>query len=117
MTDNKLYLDDIRNPKSSEFKIVRSYEEAIDYVKAHGIPKYISFDHDLGCTESGKLLPSGHDFAKWLVEMDIEKLHTFPSDFKFNVHSANPIGRNNIQALLNNYLLFRINHMFKKIVK
>lgn len=104
----RLYLDDIRTPKNKDYIIVRNYEEAIEFIKQNGIPDFISFDHDLGCDERGNVLKSGHDFAKWLVEMDIEDKYKFPEDFSFNVHSANPIGRNNIEAILNNYLQFKI---------
>ena len=106
----RLYLDDIRSPKDDFDVIVRSYDEAIDFVNKNGIPNYISFDHDLGCNENGEILRSGYDFAKWLVSMDIENNYKFPDDFKFNVHSANPIGRNNIQSILNNYLQFKIKY-------
>lgn len=106
----KLYLDDLRIPQDNYDVIVRSYEEAIDFVNKNCIPSYISFDHDLGCDEKGEVLKSGYDFAKWLVEMDMENIYKFPNDFKFNVHSANPIGRNNIQSILNNYLIFKIKY-------
>lgn len=109
----KLYLDDIRIPDNNDFTIVRSYEEAISFVKEFGIPKFISFNHDLGCKENGEILPSGHDFAKWLVDMDIQKEYFIPKDFSYQVHSANPIGRNNIQSLLNNYLLFKVRYKSK----
>ncbi|MEA3290298.1 MAG: cyclic-phosphate processing receiver domain-containing protein [Campylobacterota bacterium] len=104
----RLYLDDIREPKDDSFIIVRNYDEAIEFIKQNGIPPYISFDHDLGCDKNGDVLKSGYDFAKWLVDMDIDGIHSFPDDFKFNVHSANPIGRNNIEAILHNYLDFKI---------
>ncbi len=103
----KLYLDDMRTPKDSSFKIVRSYAEAVDYVKENGIPHYISFDHDLGVDVYNKILPSGYDFAKWLVEMDMDNKFTIPADFIFNVHSANPLGRANIESYLKNYLEFK----------
>ena len=100
----KLYLDDIRTPKDDDFIIVRSFQEAVKFVQKNGIPNYISFDHDLGCDEFNNIYPSGYDFAKWLIEMDLDNLYKFPEDFKFNVHSANPIGKANIEGILNNYL-------------
>jgi hypothetical protein len=100
----KLYLDDIRTPKNDDFIIVRSFQEAIKFVQENGIPNYISFDHDLGCDDSDNIYPSGYDFAKWLIEMDLDNLYKFPEDFKFNVHSANPIGKRNIEGILNKYL-------------
>ncbi len=106
----KMYLDDIRVPKNDYDIVVRSFEDAIKFVENYGVPNFISFDHDLGCDEMGNILKSGYDFAKWLVDMDIENIHKFPNDFTFNIHSANPIGRNNINAILNNYLDFKIKY-------
>lgn len=97
-----MYLDDERNPKTKrDWKVVRSVEEAQHWVSQYGCPKYISFDHDLG-----DQVPTGFDFAKWLVDQDMES-DILPPDFKFNVHSANPVGRANIQGYLDNYLDFR----------
>lgn len=33
MNTTKLYLDDIRTPKSNDFIIVRSFQEAIKYIE------------------------------------------------------------------------------------
>jgi hypothetical protein len=45
--EKKLYIDDLRTPKTpGPWDIVRTSGEAIDYVKEHGCPEYISFDHD-----------------------------------------------------------------------
>ena len=103
----KLYLDDVRDLPDESFDLARSYDEAVNYVKQHGIPTFISFDHDLGVDENEKLLPTGFDFAKWLVEMDMDNIYKFPENFSFNVHSANPVGKANIEGYLNNYLNFR----------
>lgn len=98
-----LYIDDERNPKSEGWDIVRSYDEAIHYMRKNGCPKYISFDHDLGYNT-----PTGKDIAKWMVERDLNDKGKFiPQDFEFNVHSANPVGAKNIAGLLKNYLEVR----------
>ena len=102
----RLYLDDIRTPKDSSFIIVRSFEEAVHFVTVHGIPSFISFDHDLGM-KNGELLETGYDFAKWLVEKDLNGEFLFPEDFSFTVHSANPVGAKNIESYLNNYIKFK----------
>jgi hypothetical protein len=100
----KLYLDDVRDLPDDSYSLVRSYEEAINYVKDNGIPSFISFDHDLGVDENGEPILTGYDFAKWLVEMDMNNVYKFPEDFFFKVHSANPVGKVNIESYLNNYL-------------
>jgi hypothetical protein len=97
----KLYIDDIRNPIDTDFVIVRSYNEAIHWIRLNGCPEYISFDHDLGAADER----TGYDIAKWLVERDLDAPgKIIPTNFKFNVHSANPVGAANIAGLLNNYL-------------
>lgn len=103
----KLYLDDLRDLPDESYILARSYEEAILYVKHNGIPPFISFDHDLGVDEDEKLLPTGFDFAKWLVEMDMDNIYKFPENFSFYVHSANPVGKANIESYLSNYLKIR----------
>lgn len=102
-----LYLDDIRFPKTDrDWIIVRSTQEAINYVHQYGVPDYISFDHDLG-QGIGK---EGSDFARWIVEYDLDSKGTaIPENFEFNVHSANPEGAKEIRTLLDNYLKFRKN--------
>ena len=115
MTQNKkLYLDDIREPKNNDFNIVRSYADAVEFVKKDGIPSYISFDHDLGMDQYGHLLESGYDFAKWLIDMDLDNIYKFPKNFEYNVHSANPIGKHNIETILDNYLNFKIKYHGKE---
>lgn len=103
----KLYLDDLRPLPDNSYILVRNYDEAINYIKQNGIPNFISFDHDLGVDDIGNLLPTGFDFVKWLVKMDMENIYTFPYDFSFYVHSANPVGKANIETYLNNYLRFK----------
>ncbi|SDI38853.1 hypothetical protein SAMN04487926_11628 [Paraburkholderia steynii] len=46
--------------------------------------------------------------VKRLIELDLDAAGTYiPSHFHFNVHSANPVGRENIRALLAQYLIVR----------
>ena len=104
----KMYLDDIRDPKNNFDVIVRSYDEAVEYILKNDIPNFISFDHDLGLENNGIVVKSGYDLAKWLVEQSLDGNLKFPNDFSFSVHSANPIGKNNIESILNNYLLFKV---------
>lgn len=100
----KLYIDDIRNPKDDDFIVLRSYAEAVGWMRKNGCPEFISFDHDLGDTDE----LSGFDIAKWMVNMDLNQKGMFiPEDFQFNVHSANPVGADNIAGLLDNYIEVR----------
>ncbi len=103
----KLFLDDVRTidmvydkSMESEFDIVRTYSAFVDYVKANGLPNYISFDNDLGLGKDGRVAPDGLAAAKWLVYesgLDIRNL-------EFKVHSANPVAAEQIKGLLNNYI-------------
>lgn len=104
-----LFIDDERFPKSTDYNwvIARSMEEAVKLIEQHGCPTMISFDHDLGCDSQEVPLPTGYDFAHWLVNSDLDGKITLPEGFKFNVHSANPQGAANIQALLDRYLRFK----------
>jgi len=96
----KLYIDDERTPKRAGWTIVRSFDQAVSTIKENGVPDEISFDHDLGWDMvTNKEAKSGYDLAKWLVENNIVLK-------KFNVHSANPVGKENIERLLTNYQHF-----------
>ena len=131
MTKTILWLDDLRNPeeriwldKLIEFGIntsyyniiwVKTYKEFVNWIKKYGLPHGICFDHDLAdnhklrseldvtewydMTENSEY--TGYDCAKWLVEYCMDNEEELP---KFYVHSANPVGADNIRGLLNNYL-------------
>ena len=62
MKNNKLFLDDIRIPKDAinlvpssfnkfywenDWDIVKNYDEFVQYIEVNGVPKFVSFDHDL----------------------------------------------------------------------
>ena len=121
MTENKgykLYLDDIRTPKSDNWVIVRCYEDFVTTILTKGLPTEISFDHDLGeehinyfFENGGHKNPpnpqnanfrekTGYDAAKWLCEYCWTNGLPLP---KWNVHSANPVGSANISQMLKNY--------------
>jgi hypothetical protein len=100
-----LYIDDERVPKTKRsWVVVRNVDEAKTVVLESGCPSYISFDHDLGSDIESE---SGYGFAKWLVDADLDGKVRIPDDFQFNVHSANPVGRENIEAILNAYLEYK----------
>lgn len=97
-----LFLDDERDPPRGPvprkmWAIARSFSAAVEVCSAWGMPGYVSFDHDLG---SG---PSGYDFAKWLIEQDMDG-RRWPDRFEYAVHSMNPVGAANIDALMKSYI-------------
>jgi hypothetical protein len=104
MTPWALFIDDERHPPQSDrnWKIARTLDEARGLIEEHGMPIHISFDHDLGDDT-----PTGHDIAQMLVDMDLDGTINIPVDLDYYVHSQNPVGRANIDALLKGYLAFK----------
>lgn len=106
-----MLLDDERGPDhprvqkiDREFVVCKNCFQAKKALENFGCPDYIAFDHDLGVGYK----ETGHDFAKLLVEMDIESGGKYiPNNFEFHVHSMNPVGARNIYCLLKGYLRSR----------
>jgi len=88
-----LYLDDIRQTPEN-FERVYDYDEFVNFINKNGVPEFISFDHDLG---EGK---TGFDCAKFLVDYCLDNRIT---KINFHVHSQNPVGKENIEKLLENF--------------
>ena len=87
----KLFLDDVRDAPDASWTVVRSFDAFRDWITANGVPEVISFDHDLGFA-----VPTGMDCAKWIVDQGLVLQ-------EFRVHSANPVGKENIERLLLNW--------------
>ena len=117
-----LWLDDIRNPSKftrydGEIVWVESYDEFVEWITKNGLPDIISFDHDLAqehyapvdiwddpvkCQEwmdTQEFEGTGYDAAKWLVKYCEENGRKLPD---YLVHSANPVGAENILKYLEN---------------
>ena len=120
-----LFLDDERFPSDVKWvklpyvlnwDVVRSYDEFVEYVTENGVPKYVTFDHDL-CDEHYRVMQdevnhfeyndgdltktfdygsekTGYDCAKWLVQYCIDNNFAFP---EYEVHSMNPVGSKRIK--------------------
>lgn len=128
--NNKLFLDDVRNPidcilyikdkiYAEEWDIVRNYNEFINYITENGIPDLISFDHDLAdehysptMYDGGSLYnhlygefkeKTGYDCAKWLCDYCSQNGLPLPT---YLVHSMNPVGRDNILGVLKTFERF-----------
>lgn len=97
-----IFLDDEREPGRDfgfeDVVVARTVAEAQATILSNGVPAFISFDHDLGPGE-----PTGHDFAKWLVESHLDGVIDI-RNLAFYVHSQNPIGAENITMLLSMFL-------------
>lgn len=113
-----LWLDDIRDPfKNLEGKVpqregatiywVKSFEEFVAWIKKEGLPEIISFDHDLADEHYDPSADfykekTGMSCAAWLIGYCIDHKVDLPICY---VHSANPVGAENIRMLLSNYSL------------
>lgn len=116
----RLYLDDVRTPKDTDWKVVRNYDEFVSTVMYIGLEniELISLDHDLGDTAMNEYYnnvspnytldynniqeKTGLDCAKWLVAESMNTKIPLPQIY---VHSANPIGSANIMGYVNNYFM------------
>ena len=132
-----IWLDDVRDPLTNDWLVfspigrdvnvvwVKSYYDLTIWIEKNGLPDAICFDHDLGedvaierikkglSKRQARLLKrgtmNGMDCAKWLVEYCIDNNLPVP---RYNIQSANPIGKENIDMLLKNYIkTYENNHV------
>lgn len=82
-----------------DWKIARSYAEAVALFDEFGLPVFASFDHDLA---DGK---DGIAVVHRMIEIDLDSNgEALSEEFAFEVHSGNRVGRANIRGLLDGYL-------------
>lgn len=113
----------VKNPRiywEGDWDIVRNYDQFVKYIEENGLPDLISFDHDLADEHYNDLFSdknwvkddndielsygeykekTGLECAKWLVDYCSDNNKKLP---EFMVHSANPVGKKNIESYLNN---------------
>lgn len=96
----RLFLDDERFPPEDDgdWTIARNFDEAVAIVVNHGLPSYMSLDHDLGEDLTG------YDFALWIVGHALDNKLVWTTGWF--VHSMNPVGAANIRALLDRFEQF-----------
>lgn len=105
-----LFLDDERKPEfvpalskmGKPILVATTYAGAIQIIESHGMPAYISFDHDLGLDENG-VEKNGYDFAKWLCEQALDGRFSL-KNLDYGVHSMNPVGARNIRCYLDSFM-------------
>jgi hypothetical protein len=104
----------------NDWVIVRDFHQFCDYLQKNGVPDFISFDHDLADDHYNDLFSNknwsksdndivlkydeykektGYECAKWLVDFCLESSYKLPD---YQVHSANPVGKKNIESYLLN---------------
>ena len=94
----KLFVDDVRDAPDFSWKVVRSYKEAIDVLKSEKV-QILSLDHDLGEDLTG------YDIINWLEKKVYHEEIEPPK--KILVHSANPVGVDNIKRAINSIERFK----------
>lgn len=123
-----IFLDDERKPSQVtwvelplvEWLVVKNYDAFVKAVLAFGIPKFVSFDHDLadehyqeyaraihaanpefGVFHYEKMKEkTGMECVKWLVDYCLRKGQPFP---EYTVHTMNVIGRENIISYIESF--------------
>ena len=116
MKKTLLWLDDIRNPFENDWLVfspieqpfeviwVKKYHQFVSWIQENGLPDGICFDHDLSDIHINKSTykeKTGYDAAKFLVEYCLDNKLKIP---KWNIQSANPVGKDNINGLLMSFI-------------
>ena len=116
-----LFLDDMRIPEdvrwmydlheqyiNSDWGMVRSYDEFVEFITKNGLPDETSFDYDL--TDEHYMMKwsevnyddlgntTGLHCAKWLIVHCTKNNYIVP---KYYCHSLNPVNAANILEILN----------------
>lgn len=98
MTKWILFLDDERYPTSPDCLIARNSYDAITFTKMWGIPTEMRLDHDLGGGDTTMV------FLEWLMTYMLDNGVVFPEDFKYSIHSQNPVGAENMKSYMDQLL-------------
>jgi len=98
----KLFVDDIREAPDSSWVIVRTAKEAMDLLESGKI-EVLSLDHDLGEDLTG------YDIINWLERKVYNNEVESPKEIL--VHSANPVGVDNIKRAIRSIERFKSSYM------
>lgn len=81
----KLWIDDLRDPPDSSWRVAKTSEEALSILERHLEEiQVISFDHDLGGNDTSRPV------VAWLEELAYCEGYL---PIRTCIHSANPVGR------------------------
>lgn len=84
----RLWIDDLRNPPDGWWW-AKTSADAIGAIECLPVQE-VSFDHDLG----------GDDTAMSVARLIEERAHDGVRPPTWHIHSANPVGRKNLEAAL-----------------
>jgi len=99
-TSWNLFLDDLRIPPEMHqpslenpafWTLAQSSQEAMDLVREKGMPAFMSLDHDLGGDDKSMVFLNWLAYEYWNGEDNIPL---------YVVHSANPVGAENIESFM-----------------
>ena len=90
----RVWLDDVREMPKDFDVWAKTAWEAIELLNSD-LVTHISFDHDLG----DEIFGTGYEVAKVIEEKAFCKTL---NKLTWNIHSANPVGRQNIMAAMQN---------------
>lgn len=116
-------------PKFSSFDwiVVKNYADFVSYIEEHGLPYLVALDHDLEKNhytpseywddyeaskkwqeenQKNHIEPTGAEAAKWLVEYC--KKHEWADLPYYVLISMNPVGKDNMGNILQDYLNERL---------
>lgn len=79
-----------RNPQK-RLLLLKTWRRSKSDLAQHGMPHLISLDHDLGGDDTTII------FIKWCIDNGYVPPKTF------NIHSANPVGRENLHWCMQNW--------------
>ena len=94
-------------PRVNNWMIVRSYDAFKSFIDSIEMITHVSFDHDLADIHYGGDYSdekTGFNCAKYLVDWCMDNDRPLP---KWTVHSMNPVGAQNINSYLANFLRVR----------
>lgn len=94
----RLFIDDLRFPTTPDWFVARNSYEAISALYLYGCPQEIAFDHDLSGQDTAMV------FVKKFADMLLDEEISLPEGFKYSIHSANPVGAENIKAFMDQLL-------------
>lgn len=112
MKKTLLWLDDCCNPfdtqvdwlifspigRDVDVVWVQYVDDFLEYIDKNGLPDAICFDHDLA--EDSYDERTGYDCAKYVVDYYMKHDLDIPA---YNIQSSNPVGKENIRHLMDNY--------------
>ena len=104
----KLYLDDIRNPhqsgyKDSEWIVCKNDKTFMDmFTSFDNIITHISFDYGIDSYDENGNEVTGYDCVKWLCDY-IQDNNLDISNLTLNFHTANPVGKENMETYWRNF--------------